>query len=83
MNVHDALALPDISPRTRCRWPQALSLAGREEISRGIARGGALRQIACRLARSASTLGREIRRNGGSERYQADGLCCASSRQSS
>ncbi len=60
-----------IRPRTRCRSPQALTLAEREEISRGIACGESLRQIARRLARAASTLSREIRRNGGSNRYRA------------
>jgi len=60
-----------IRPRVRCRSPQALTLAEREEISRGIACGESLRQIARRLARSASTLSREIRRNGGSAGYRA------------
>ena len=35
-----------IRPRMRCRSPQALTLAEREEISRGIACGESLRQIA-------------------------------------
>jgi len=60
-----------IRPRTRCRSPQALTLAEREEISRGIAGGESLRQIARRLTRAPSTVSREIRRNGGAESYRA------------
>jgi len=60
-----------IRPRVRCRSPQALTLAEREEISRGIAGGESLRHIARRLARAPSTLSREIRRNGGAESYRA------------
>ena len=60
-----------IRPRVRCRSPQALTLAEREEISRGIAAGQSLRQIARRLSRAPSTLSREVRRNGGSNRYRA------------
>ena len=60
-----------IRPRTRCRSPQALTLAEREEVSRGLVCGQSLRQIARGLSRSPSTLSREIRRNGGSNRYRA------------
>ncbi len=60
-----------IRPRVRCRSPQALTLAEREEVSRGLACGQSLRQIARRLARAPSTLSREVRRNGGSNRYRA------------
>jgi IS30 family transposase len=60
-----------IRPRVRCRSPQALTLAEREEISRGVVCGESLRQIARRLARAPSTLSREIRRNGGPDRYRA------------
>ncbi len=60
-----------IRPRVRCRSPQALTLAEREEVSRGLACGQSLRQIARRLARAPSTLSREIRRNGGADRYRA------------
>ena len=45
---------------------RALRLEEREEISRGIAAGRSIRQIAQGLARSPSTVSREIRRNGGS-----------------
>jgi len=60
-----------IRPRVRCRSPLALTLAEREEISRGLASGQSLRQIARGLSRSPSSLSREIHRNGGSYRYRA------------
>jgi IS30 family transposase len=43
----------------------------REEISRGIAAGHSMRVIASGLGRSASTVSREIARNGGRRRYRA------------
>ena len=43
----------------------ALTLAEREEISRAMAEGQSVRSIAARLDRAASTVSREIRRNGG------------------
>ncbi len=48
-----------------------LTLHEREEISRGIAAGMSGRAIARRLNRSASTVAREISRNGGRESYPA------------
>jgi IS30 family transposase len=56
-------------PRRRARL--ALRLDEREEISRGLAAGQSLRQIAHGLGRAASTVSREIRRNGGSGGYRA------------
>jgi IS30 family transposase len=53
------------------RSPLRLSLAEREEISRGIAAGESLRSIANRLGRSPSTVAREVSRNGGRRRYRA------------
>ena len=50
----------------------ALRLEEREEISRGIAVGRPLRQIAQGLGRAPSTVSREIRRNGGSQAYRAN-----------
>jgi IS30 family transposase len=47
-------------------------LAEREEISRGVAAGLSLRLIASELGRAASTVSREIRRNGGRRRYRAN-----------
>ena len=60
-----------IRPRTRCRSARALTVAEREEISRGIASGRSLRSIARILSRAPSTLSREVRRNGGRRRYRA------------
>jgi IS30 family transposase len=50
----------------------ALSLAEREEISRGLATGHSLRSIAAQLGRAPSTISREIRRNGGRCCYRAN-----------
>jgi IS30 family transposase len=60
-----------ISPRERQRPERTLSLAERESISRGLAQGHSLRQIARELERSASTVSREVNRHGGSKRYRA------------
>lgn len=60
-----------IRPRRRRRSPLALTLEEREEISRGVAGGLSMRTIARALSRAASTVSREIRRNGGRERYRA------------
>ena len=46
-------------------------MAEREEISRGIVEGQSVRAIARMLARAASTVSREINRNGGVGRYRA------------
>jgi IS30 family transposase len=53
------------------RSPLRLSLREREEISRGLAGGESLRSIARRLARSPSTISREVAANGGRRRYRA------------
>jgi IS30 family transposase len=47
-------------------------MAEREEISRGIIEGRSVRALARVLGRSASTVSREIGRNGGSGRYRAE-----------
>ena len=60
-----------IRPRTRSRSRLALALAEREEISRGMVAGHSLRSIAASLGRAASTVSREIRRNGGRRDYRA------------
>jgi len=60
-----------IVPRERKRAAGALSLLDREEISRGIAGGLSFRKIASGLNRPPSTIGREVTRNGGRERYRA------------
>jgi transposase, IS30 family len=60
-----------IRPAVRRRSRRVLSLAEREEISRGVATGVSVRSIAAGLGRSASTVSRELRRNGGHRRYRA------------
>lgn len=65
-----------ISPAKRRRSQLALSLAEREEISRGLMAGQSIRLIADQLDRAPSTVSREIKRNGGPDSYraaQADG----------
>ena len=61
-----------IRPAPKRRSRQALTLAEREEISRGIAVGLSIREIATQLGRAPSTVSREIRRNGGRRRYRAN-----------
>ena len=60
-----------IRPPERKRSRLALSLSEREEISRGIVSQLSIRTIASQLGRSASTVSREINRNGGLRRYRA------------
>jgi IS30 family transposase len=60
-----------IRPPARRRAGEALSLFEREEISRGLSTQCSLRLIARQLGRSASTISREVSRNGGLERYRA------------
>ena len=60
-----------IRPPPRQRSRLALTLSEREEISRGIAGHHSLRAIAAQLGRSPSTISREIKRNGGYDRYRA------------
>ena len=60
-----------IRPPPRRRSRLALTLAEREEISRGLVHGHSLRWIACSLGRAPSTVSREIVRNGGSGPYRA------------
>jgi IS30 family transposase len=60
-----------VRPPHRRRSDKALSLAEREEISRGLAAGTSVRSIAAGLGRAPSTVSREICRNGGVRRYRA------------
>ena len=70
--VYRVLALNGgIAPAPRRRAAIALRLEEREEISRGIAAGRSIRQIAAGLGRSASTVSRELRRNDGASAYRA------------
>ena len=61
-----------IRPPQRQRSGRALTLAEREEISRGVVAGQSLRSIAASLHRAASTVSREINRNGGRRQYRAN-----------
>ena len=58
-------------PARRCRSLRVLSLAEREEISRGLAKGVSLRMVAVQLNRAPSTVSREVARHGGRHRYRA------------
>lgn len=60
-----------IRPPDRVRSRLALTLAEREEISRGLRAQASLRSIAQALKRPASTISREVRRNGGAKLYRA------------
>ena len=60
-----------IRPRPRARGELRLSLAEREEISRGLAAGSSLRAIAAALGRAPSTVSREVTANGGRGGYRA------------
>ena len=61
-----------IRPPKRRRSRLALSIAEREEISRGIVAGRSIRSIASSLGRAPSTVSRELHRNGGRCRYRAN-----------
>ncbi len=60
-----------IEPSTRRRSRRALNLSEREEISRGLAEGHSMREIAASIQRAPSTVSREIGRHRGRERYRA------------
>jgi len=60
-----------IVPAIRRRSQRTLTLAEREGISRGIAAGLSIREIARRLQRPASTVSREVARHGGRMVYRA------------
>ena len=61
-----------IRPAQRRRSRLTLTLAEREEISRGVVAGQSFRSMAASLGRAPSTISREIRRNGGRRRYRAN-----------
>jgi len=60
-----------IAPTARRRSRLALTLAEREDISRGIASDSSIREIARLLKRSASTVSREVARHGSRPAYRA------------
>src|SRR5262245_22844649 len=59
------------TPVSRQRSPRVLSVAEREEISRGVAGGQSMRHIAARLGRAPSTVCRELGRHGARAGYRA------------
>jgi IS30 family transposase len=62
-----------VPPRPTSRSALRLTLAEREEISRGLLASESLRTIARRLDRAPSTIAREVARNGGRRPYRAWG----------
>src|SRR5450631_4014917 len=60
-----------IAPAVRRRSPLTLTLEERETISRGIACGSSIREIARELQRAVSTVSREVARHGGRPQYRA------------
>jgi len=61
-----------IVPAARRRSLRTLTLAEREDISRGIACGLSIREIANGLQRAVSTVSREVTRHGGRPLYRAN-----------
>ena len=57
--------------RLKPRSPLRLSLADREELSRGLVAGDSFRAIARHLQRAPSTISREVARSGNRHRYRA------------
>jgi IS30 family transposase len=60
-----------IRPAERRRSRLALTLSEREAISRAIVARRSIRSMARLLGRAPSTVSREVRRNGGYDRYRA------------
>ena len=60
-----------VPPHKPTRSHRELTVAEREEISRGLALGDSCRAIATRLRRVPSSVSREVRRNGGRGTYRA------------
>jgi len=60
-----------IRPPEKKRSRLALTIAEREEISRGVVAGHSIRSIAALLGRAPSTESREVNGNGGRHRYRA------------
>ena len=65
--VNQRGGVPPRWQRSACR----LSLAEREEVSRGLVEGRSMRAIAAQLGRSPSTVSREVAAGGGVEGYRA------------
>ena len=67
-NIHKTGGVRPLEPK---RSPTTLTLAEREDISRGLAASKSLREIARYLNRSPSTICREVNRHGGIKKYRA------------
>ena len=65
-----------LMPRRFARSALRLSLAEREEISRGLRAGESYRSIARRLGRAPSTIAREVRSNRGRPGTEPGGPSC-------
>src|SRR4029077_1157552 len=65
------VATGGLRPRTPERSRRELTAGEREELSRGLAVGDSYRALAARMGRAPSSVSREVRRNGGRERYRA------------
>src|SRR5450755_2247334 len=61
-----------VAPAVRHRSLRTLTLAERENISRGIASDSSIREIAKGLKRAISTVSREVARHGGRPLYRAN-----------
>ena len=71
-SIHCLLShLGGIVPAVRRRSLLVLTAVEREDISRGIASGSSIRDIAKDLDRAASTVSREVARHGGRSEYRA------------
>jgi IS30 family transposase len=69
--VRDVIASTGgVRPPTRRRAPDRLTVAEREDIACGVAAQLSVRAIARRLGRPASTVSRELARNGGRRTYR-------------
>jgi IS30 family transposase len=68
---HVLVSAGGIAPPARKRCARQLSFEEREVISRGLAAGEPVRQIARSLGREPSTIAREVNRNGGRGSYRA------------
>ncbi|MFW7379331.1 MAG: helix-turn-helix domain-containing protein [Oligoflexus sp.] len=60
-----------MSPRILCRSQTHFSLEEREEIAIGLASGDSYRKIASRIGKAASSICREVNRQGGRAAYRA------------
>src|SRR4051794_18999178 len=65
------VALGGVMARERPRSPKRLSLEDREEIRAGLQAGASFAAIGRAIGRCPSTVGREVKNNGGRAHYRA------------